>query len=558
MPYAILRFQKRKAGGVAACERHNERKKEAYKSNPDIDMERSKNNYHLIAPPKYTYKKEINRMVAEAGCRTRKDSVMMVETLITASPEFMNQLPPEEQKAYFQTALDFISERVGKQNILSAVVHMDERTPHMHLCFVPITPDNKLSAKAILGNQKSLSEWQTAYHERMSSRWNQLERGQSSMETKRKHVPTWLYAGYGGCFRHWLKENNPKPYGSYGNGSAMRVSAVGWLYDSMERTREVARATANVTHNHPEGIKGAESTASAIYMARNGSSKEEIKAYIEREFHYDLSRTLDNIRTYYHHVESCQETVPEAIIAFLESKDFEDAIRNAVSLGGDTDTLGAITGSIAEAFYGIPAVLIAECKSRIDKGLMTDVLDEFDHVLGRSVDTYSDEVDETQANQMIEAAIDQYYIQQDKNGMLLFMEVMVTRMQQAGEVIVPYITENPFMSEEQISKVKAGDTISLDHDVRLKIETVKDADEKEWIGVFTSSEEMHKGSAGNVQMNQSIESILRLALNWEQVNGIVINPFGKYIQMTKKMIELLINGYEYNENERKSKDDENN
>ena len=108
MPYAILRFQKRKAGGVAACERHNERKKEAYKSNPDIDMERSKNNYHLVNPPRYTYKKEINRMVAEAGCRTRKDSVMMVETLITASPEFMNSLPTEEQKAYFQTALDFI------------------------------------------------------------------------------------------------------------------------------------------------------------------------------------------------------------------------------------------------------------------------------------------------------------------------------------------------------------------------------------------------------------------------------------------------------------------
>ena len=152
MPYAILRFQKRKAGGVAACERHNERKKEAYKSNPDIDMERSKDNYHLVNPPRYTYKKEINRMVAEAGCRTRKDSVMMVETLITASPEFMNSLPPEEQKAYFQTALDFISERVGKQNILSAVVHMDERTPHMHLCFVPLTPDNKLSAKSILAN----------------------------------------------------------------------------------------------------------------------------------------------------------------------------------------------------------------------------------------------------------------------------------------------------------------------------------------------------------------------------------------------------------------------
>ena len=156
----------------------------------------------------------------------------------------------------------------------------------------------------------------------------------SNMQDWGKRYP---HAGYGGSFRHWLKENNPKPYGSYGNGSAMRVSAAGWLYDSMERTREVARATANVTHNHPEGIKGAEATASAIYMARNGSSKEEIKEYIESEFHYDLSRTLDNIRPYYHHVESCQETVPEAIIAFLESKDFEDAVRNAVSLGGDTD-----------------------------------------------------------------------------------------------------------------------------------------------------------------------------------------------------------------------------
>lgn len=206
------------------------------------------------------------------------------------------------------------------------------------------------------------------------------------------------YAGYGGRFRYWLRERNPKPYGSYGNGSAMRVSAAGWLYNSLERTREVARATANVTHNHPEGIKGAEATASAIYMARNESSKEEIKEYIEREFHYNLDRTLDEIRPGYHMDETCQRTVPEAIIAFLESKDFEDAIRNAVSLGGDTDTLGAITGSIAEAFYGISDVLIAECRSRIDEGLMTDILDEFDHILGRDKNADSDEKNGTQAN----------------------------------------------------------------------------------------------------------------------------------------------------------------
>ena len=192
-------------------------------------------------------------------------------------------------------------------------------------------------------------------------------------------------AGYGGRFGYWLGESNPKPYDSYGNGSAMRVSAAGWLYKSIERTREVAKATANVTHNHPEGIKGAEATASAIFMARNGFSKDEIKYYIEKEFDYDLDRTLDEIRPEYHMDETCQRTVPEAIIAFLEAEDFEDAIRNAVSLGGDTDTLGAITGSIAEAFYGIPTALIEECRNRLDKGLMIDILDEFDCVLNRNI-----------------------------------------------------------------------------------------------------------------------------------------------------------------------------
>ena len=189
MPYAILRFQKRKAGSVAACERHNERKKEAYKSNPDIDMECSKYNYHLVPPPRYTYKKEINRMVQEAGCKVRKDSVMMVETLITASPEFMNSLPPEEQKAYFAMALDFIAERVGKQNILSAVVHMDEKTPHMHLCFVPLTEDGRLSAKDIMGNKKKLTWWQDEFWKHMVKKFPDLERGESASLTGRDHIP---------------------------------------------------------------------------------------------------------------------------------------------------------------------------------------------------------------------------------------------------------------------------------------------------------------------------------------------------------------------------------
>ena len=179
----------------------------------------------------------------------------------------------------------------------------------------------------------------------------------------------YLEAGYGQRFIWWLMLENEEPYGSWGNGSAMRVSSVGWMYDTLERTREVARITAEVTHNHPEGIKGAEATASAIYMARTGKSKDEIKQFIIDEFGYDLSRTLDEIRPDYHHVESCQQTVPEAITAFLEGNDFEDVVRCAVSLGGDCDTLTCIASGIAEAFYGVPEEYKSETLKRIEADL---------------------------------------------------------------------------------------------------------------------------------------------------------------------------------------------
>ena len=357
----------------------------------------------------------------------------------------------------------------------------------------------------------------------------------SSMQSWGRKYP---HEGYGGYFRCWLTARHPEPYNSFGNGSAMRVSAAGWLYDSLEKTRVVAKATANVTHNHLEGIKGAEATASAIFMARNGSSKEEIKKYIENEFHYDLNRTLDEIRPSFHMDETCQKTVPEAIIAFLEARDFEDAIRNAVSLGGDTDTLGAITGSIAEAYFGISETLISECRNRINKD-MRDVVDAFYSLVRKD--------DSPNTNQMIEKAIKQYYVHNDKEGMILFMNTLLNAMKQGGEFIVPYITKNSFLSKEQINSINIDDTFTLDHDVKLKMETVKDASGKEWLGVFTSSNETHKGSSGNVQINQSILSILRLALDLEEINGIVINPFGKYMQVSKAMILLLISIYEEHE-----------
>lgn len=162
-------------------------------------------------------------------------------------------------------------------------------------------------------------------------------------------------AGYGGRFAQWLEEDDPRPYHSYGNGAAMRVAAAAWVANSMEETRRLARWSAEVTHDHPEGIRGAEATAAAIYLGRTGHTKAEIRDYVVGEFGYDLSRTCDEIRPTYHHVESCQQTVPEAITAFLEGESFEDVLRTAVSLGGDSDTLAAIAGSIAEGYYGLGA-----------------------------------------------------------------------------------------------------------------------------------------------------------------------------------------------------------
>lgn len=178
-------------------------------------------------------------------------------------------------------------------------------------------------------------------------------------------------------FSDWLDSENPQPYNSWGNGSAMRVSSVAWLYDDLDTVRRMARLSAEVTHNHPEGIKGAEATASAIFLARTGSSKAVIKAYVEKQFGYDLSRTCDEIRPDYHHVESCQETVPEAITAFLEGDSFEDVIRTAVSLGGDCDTLTCIAGSIAEGFYGVPTDLKQKCRERLPVDFR-DILSRFD------------------------------------------------------------------------------------------------------------------------------------------------------------------------------------
>lgn len=178
------------------------------------------------------------------------------------------------------------------------------------------------------------------------------------------------YRGYGGMFAKWLEAKDPQPYHSFGNGSAMRVSSVGWLFDTLEEVEHYAQITARVTHNHPEGIKGAKAIAACIYLARKKKSKEEIYEYITKTYQYDLHESLDEIRSYYSFDVTCQGSVPQAIRAFYESENYEDAIRGAISIGGDSDTIACMTGGIAKAYYGMPEDLKNMAKKRLDKRLL--------------------------------------------------------------------------------------------------------------------------------------------------------------------------------------------
>ena len=187
-------------------------------------------------------------------------------------------------------------------------------------------------------------------------------------EKVRKYALRYPLAGYGGTFKKWMTGLIRGPYNSWGNGSAMRVSPIGYAYDTEAEVLWEAKKSAEITHNHEEGIKGAQTVAMVIFLARQGKSKPKIKAYIESTFGYDLSRKLDDIRPDYSFDVSCQGSVPEAIIAFLESTNFEDAIRNAISIGGDSDTIASMAGAMAEAFYGdIPADIISLTRKRLPK-----------------------------------------------------------------------------------------------------------------------------------------------------------------------------------------------
>lgn len=362
----------------------------------------------------------------------------------------------------------------------------------------------------------------------------------SSMRAWGKKYPN---AGYGCRFYEWLfSHRQPKPYGSYGNGSAMRVSAAGWLYDSLERTREVARATAEVTHNHPEGIKGAECTAAVMYLARTGANKAEITDYVTREFGYDLAETLEQMRQRHKHDETCQDSLPKALRAFFDGESYEDVVRNAVSLGGDTDTIAAIAGAMAEAFYGMPILIMADGKEYLPTDIL-EVLDGFDLALGRTTGK-EDEEDPYENNKYIKIAIDMIKEEQNEEAYDRLFRVLWKRILEEGTAPTPMVDVNGVIESIDPKSLTVGGTFTLNQEMRLVINKLQDGEGNVWVPLFTDDDEINEAARTNVQINMSILKILQEVYLYEKSNGLIINPFGNAMAVPKEVLKILIDSYE--------------
>ena len=341
-------------------------------------------------------------------------------------------------------------------------------------------------------------------------------------------------AGYGHRFTNWIMSDDPQPYKSFGNGAAMRVSAVdliGIFYGDLDLVRNVARWTAEVTHNHPEGVKSAEAVASAIFLARNKISKSEIKFYVEKNFGYDLSRTLDEIRPNYRHETSAQKSIPEAIISFLEADSFEDAIRNAVSLGGDSDTLAAIAGSIAGAFFGVPEEFISKAREKIPQEMLK-VIDEVNLLVHMQ-----NKCTELHGNERIDAVMRKFYAQQSDN-VLELLDAIHGRIKADGCFIVAL---------EKISDDKDSTNFAP---IIMNHPHINHS----FMSVFTNFYEFKKAvRSRDTQLKCVTNRIDNLLENCAQVNatiknsndnakmGLVINPCSNELfALTEDLIDLLV------------------
>lgn len=356
------------------------------------------------------------------------------------------------------------------------------------------------------------------------------------IQSMKKWGRRYPYAGYGGRFIGWVLGDDTKPYGSYGNGSAMRVSPVGWYYDTMEKTREVARWTAEVTHNHPEGVKGAEAVAAAIFMARHVASVREIRDYIETEFGYNLKRTLAEIAPQYHHVEDCMHSVPEAITCFLEGTGYEDVIRNVMYIGGDTDTLGAIAGAIAEAAYGIPMDILTTGRTYLEEDI-NNLMEEFYMKLCEEPgEADSEEIDLKDLKALIDKALDS----RDNNDFIRVCVELISLMHMKEQAYTQMRDVTGATRAIKEDTAVCGAKFTMNEDLRLRFHYVLNDRRENWIALFTDKEERDKSTDARITINVDIEDMLREGLRCDIVTGVVINPFGRPLALDKTNLKMVL------------------
>lgn len=352
-------------------------------------------------------------------------------------------------------------------------------------------------------------------------------------------------AGYGSSFYYWLKEKEPKPYGSYGNGSAMRVSAVGWLYDDIERVMEVAKWTAEVSHNHPEGIKGAVCTAAVVFFARIGYGKSTIRNFVKDHFDYNIDQSLEDLRKKAKHVETCMDSLPKALVAFFAGDSYEDVIRNAISLGGDTDTLAAIAGAMAEAYYGMSEDFKEEVFNRLKDDELIQVLKKFrkikleDHLYEKDMDEARNSWIAIYAERLNKSNTKEEIL----NNYHSIISLLIERCLDDEDVLVPCIDVNNTLDTINPEGLNKGDIFNLDKELRLKLDLVKDDDNNLFIPLYTSSEETNKQPTPNIRMNIPVKTLVEDAYNGEDIMGLIINPFSDRVIINKDALKYIIDNF---------------
>lgn len=349
------------------------------------------------------------------------------------------------------------------------------------------------------------------------------------------------HAGYGGTFRRWLADESMGSYRSYGNGAAMRVSAAGWLFKTAEETLDAAQAVTEVTHNHPEALKAAKCTAEVIFMARSGIPKEQILRHVTEDYGYQVASAPADVADAGRPV-SCMDTMPKALTAVFCSDSYEQAVRTAVGFGGDTDTVAAIAGAMAEPLYGIPEEILREGFRYLPKDI-TDVIRRFSKARTGMPLPLREEY-RVVRNALIRTAADGFVGAPSDETYKHLLITVLARIREGAQVTMPFIDKYGNLFEALPEDPNIGDSFGIESEVHLAFCTVSDAQGRKYFPVYTSEAELKKGGQPPVCMDIPLIDILSAAMHNDGIEGCVIDPFGNAAPLGKEAVRIVLDAFQ--------------